>query len=255
MRCGGVRFIDLGGMGEPLLDAHMEDKLKWLDEHYPNIRVGLTTNAQLLMQKKDIICKYIDILKISNYGFTKKSFENVHRGSLIFEDVKKNIEDFLEIPREKRPKTIMSFVILDENKGEEHAWRAYWEEKCEELYIWLPHNWAGYQVSHTKQIYEKCRSCGRVGNDFVIKADGDVSVCCFDFNKDLIVGNLYENSFREIYEGGRLRKIIKMHNERTFFEQENICQHCDQLYDRSDALIYSSNGVFKINSKLLADNV
>lgn len=83
---GGLKFIDLGGMGEPLLDAQIEEKLAWLDTNFPDIKVGITTNGQLLMQKKEILCKYVDILKISNYGFTKKSFEAVHRGSLRFEE-------------------------------------------------------------------------------------------------------------------------------------------------------------------------
>lgn len=244
---GGVEFIDLGGMGEPLLDAEIEDKLMWLKRNFPTIRVGVTTNAQLLTKKKDILCQYVDILKISNYGFTQKSFESIHRGSLRYEEVKRNIEEFLQIPKENRPRTIMSFLMLEENKGEENLWREYWESKCEELYIWKPHNWAGYFVSHTKQEHDKCRSCGRPGNDFTVRTNGDVSACCFDFNHELTIGNLEKSSFKEICEGERLKEIIKMHNEKTFFDHKNICQHCDQLYDRADALIYSSDQRFKVN--------
>lgn len=255
IRGGVLEFIDLGGMGEPLLDAQIEAKLEWLNEYYPNIKVGVTTNGQLVMKKKDILCKYVDILKISNYGFTKKSFENVHRGSLKFEDVKKNIEDFLQIPREVRPKVIMSFLILEENKGEENAWREYWEGKCEELYIWLPHNWAGYRKSHTKQIFENSRSCGRPGRDFTVRANGDVSVCCWDFNREMTLGNLNERSFEEIYEGEKLKEIMEMHKKKTFFNCDNICRNCDQLYDRSDALIYSSDTGFRVNSRTNADSL
>ena len=250
----GIEFVDLGGMGEPLLDAQIEEKLKWLDTYYPAIQVGLTTNGQLLMRKKEVICKYVDVLKIINYGFNKKSFESVHRGSLIYENVKDTIETFLSIPNEYRPKTIMSFLVLQENEGEENAWKEYWEGKCEELYIWRPHNWAGYRESHTKQEHDNCRSCGRPGKDFAVRANGDVSVCCWDFNREMSIGNLYQNSFEDIYEGEMLKKIVDMHKNKSFFEYENICQHCDQLYDRTDALLYSSNMNFKIGSKTTADN-
>ena len=250
-----LKFINLGGMGEPLLDPQIDKKLTWLDRTFPDIEVGVTTNGQLLMQKKDILCKYVDILKISNYGFTKKSFETVHGGSLIFEDVKANIEKFLQIPRDNRPKTIMSFLVLDENRGEEMAWKDYWEDKCEELFIWLPHNWAGYGKSYTNQNPEKCRSCGRPGNDFVVRANGDVSACCWDFNRELTIGNVNNLSFKQICESQKLKKIMQMHKERKFFESDNICRYCDQLYDRSDALIYSSNEQFKINSKTLKSSL
>lgn len=246
---GGVKYIDLGGMGEPILDAKLQQKLEWLDKNYPNIRVGITTNGQLLMEKKELLCKYIDIVKISNYGFTKKSFEAVHGGSLKFENVKQDIEEFLQIPLGERPKTLMSFLMLKENEGEEEEWRAYWEGKCEEITIWLPHNWAGYKESHTEQQHEKCRSCGRPGRDFVVRVNGDVSACCWDFNRQLTIGNLSEASFEELYNGEALKRIVKMHQERSFFEFENLCQNCDQLYDRSDALIYTSNKEFKVNEK------
>lgn len=252
---GELQYIDLGGMGEPLLDAGLECKLGWLNKNYPDIKVGITTNGQLLLQKRDILCKYVNILKISNYGFTKESFEKVHRGSLKFEEVKRNIEEFLSIPETDRPKTIMSFLILKENQGEEKAWKEYWEEKCEELFIWLPHNWAGYKESHTEQNREKCRSCGRPGNDFTIRANGDVSACCWDFNRELTIGNLNYFSFKDIYEGKELSKIIEMHRKSLFFEYENICRHCDQLYDRSDALIYSSKKGFKVGSLTNASSV
>lgn len=252
---GGVKYIDLGGMGEPLLDSQIESKLRWLDDNYPGIKVGVTTNGQLLMQKKDIICKYIDLLKISNYGFSKESFEKVHRGSLIYEDVKKGIEEFLQISKDERPETMMSFLVLKENDGEEEAWREYWEGKCDQIYIWRPHNWAGYKKSHTEQIHEKCKSCGRPGNDFTIRANGDVSVCCWDFNRELVVGNINEKSFKEICEGKELNDIMEMHRNKTFFEHDTICRYCDQLYDRSDSLLYSSNIEFTVNMRSTVDNV
>lgn len=242
-------------MGEPLLDSQIESKLRWLDDNYPGIKVGVTTNGQLLMQKKDIICKYIDLLKISNYGFSKESFEKVHRGSLIYEDVKKGIEEFLQISKDERPETMMSFLVLKENDGEEEAWREYWEGKCDQIYIWRPHNWAGYKKSHTEQIHEKCKSCGRPGNDFTIRANGDVSVCCWDFNRELVVGNINEKSFKEICEGKELNDIMEMHRNKTFFEHDTICRYCDQLYDRSDSLLYSSNIEFTVNMRSTVDNV
>lgn len=250
---GRLKIINLGGMGEPLLDAEIENKLYWLDKNYPDVQVCVTTNGQLLMQKKEIICEYVDILKISNYGFSKKSFENVHRGSLVYENVKANIENFLLIPKTMRPMTIMSFLILPENEGEQDAWRAYWENKCEEIYIWLPHNWAGYKGKTGKHTLDDCRSCGRPGRDFTVRANGDISVCCWDFNRDMSIGNLSVNSFEEIYEGESLKKIVEMHKNRKFFEFENICKYCDQIYDRSDALIYCSNDKFRVGSRTTAD--
>lgn len=104
----------------------------------------------------------------------------------------------------------MSFLILEGNKSEAESWKRHWEKRCDEIYIWLPHNWAGYGKSHTQQNKEKCRSCGRPGKDFVVRANGDISVCCWDFNRELIIGNIKENSFKEIYKGKKLLICIKI---------------------------------------------
>lgn len=250
-----LEFIDLGGMGEPLLDTQLENKLKWLRQNYPDVKVGITTNGQLLMDKKDILCKYTDVLKISNYGFSKESFESIHRGSLVFEDIKMGLEEFLRISKENRPKTIMSFLMLNENKGEEILWKNYWEKRCDDIYIWMPHNWAGYKTSHTNQNHDKCNSCGRPGKDFTVRANGDVSACCWDFNRELTIGNLNKSSFEEMYNGTSMKEILDMHINKSFYETENICKYCDQLYDRSDALIYSSNKNFTIHSRTTADSI
>lgn len=246
-----LKFVDFGGMGEPLLDNSLERKLKYLKNHHPEIRTGLTTNGGLLTAKKDLLCNYIDILKISNYGFSKASFEKIHRGSLVYEAIKKNIENFLSI--NKRPKVIMSFLMLPENKGEENSWKEYWESKCEELFIWLPHNWAGYGTSHTDMASGGYRSCGRPGKDFVIRANGDVSVCCWDFNREMSIGNINTASFEEICKGKIFEWIMDMHKNRSFFDYDSPCKHCDQLFDRTDALIYSSAKNYRVGSRLTAE--
>lgn len=254
---GALEFIDFGGMGEPTMDPGLEEKLRYLDRHYPEIRIGLTTNAQLLMAKKEILCRYVDVMKISNYGFTKESFESIHRGSLVYEDVRQVIEEFLAIPLGDRPKVIMSFLMLPENAGEENSWKDHWEGECEEIYIWRPHNWAGYKDCYTMigAQSSKPKSCGRPGREFIVRANGDVSACCWDFNRELSVGNLYTDTFEEILNGEKLRKIVEMHRKKNFLETDTLCARCDQIYDRADALIYSSVREFKVGNGIFAGDI
>ena len=241
-----IKYLDFGGMGEPLLDPELKLKMKWMKDNYPATKINLTTNAQLLKQKSDILCEYVDVLKISNYGFSKASFESIHRGSLIYEEVKHNLEEFLNIPLEKRPKVIMSFLMLEQNQGEEWDWLEFWKSKCEEIYIWKPHNWAGAMGGLHNLNYAESRSCGRPGNDFAIRANGDVSICCWDFNRELSIGNISEMSFEDIYYGEKLRKIREMHDNRAFCKSGTICEVCDQIFDRHDALVYSSKEDFVV---------
>lgn len=241
-----LTFIDLGGMGEPLLDNGLEEKLKWLKSEYPQIRVGLTTNGGLINEKLDLICNYIDVIKISNYGFSRESFRAVHRGSLEFENVKNGIETLTRVENGKKPKVIISFLRLEENIDEEVAWKNYWEDKVDELFIWKPHNWAGYGDSDTVREAKLCRSCGRPGHQFVIRATGEITACCWDFNRELVIGNIMTESFSDIIKGDKLHEIIEVHKKGKFFDSEYICKNCDQLWNRTDSLIYSSCSKYKV---------
>jgi wyosine [tRNA(Phe)-imidazoG37] synthetase (radical SAM superfamily) len=93
----GVKYMCITGYGEPLMDSELEEKLKYIKDNYDNVKVGInTTGHRLRGSILDVVCKYVDIIRISNYGITKESYERVHRGLLKYEDIKKNIEMLLE---------------------------------------------------------------------------------------------------------------------------------------------------------------
>lgn len=247
----GIRQVDIGGYGDPLLDRMFPERLKYLKENYPDMRVTTISTCQFLEGEiADAVAEYVDDLKISHYGFSKESFEAVHRGSLVYEKVRENIEKFLE--REKRPTVMMAYLILDENKDEVESWREYWIDKVEGMQIWYPHNYAGGKPEYneiTPKDNLKVHSCGRPGKEFAVWANGEVSCCCFDFNHDLVVGNLHEQSFSEILQGERLRVIKDFHQRKTFFESKTICAECDQIFCRDNALFFSKDSSFKVGEK------
>lgn len=246
----GITSLDLCGFGDPLMDPNFEDKLSFVRANYPHIMIYTASTVHLLTEKRlDRLCGLLDTLKISNYGFSKTSYEAVHRGAVNFEKVWTNIHKLLERPKGQRPYVIMSFLVFRENEHEIDDWKAYWEPRADEIMVWRPHNFGGSQQS------EKCayiasdrtasvnvRSCGRPfrGDPFV-RVNGDISACCYDFNHKLVVGNLHQESMLDILSGKPLAKIKEVHEAQAFSKCGLLCEGCDQIYDRKDALIYSSN--------------
>jgi MoaA/NifB/PqqE/SkfB family radical SAM enzyme len=138
----GVNKISLCGYGEPLMDNELEQKLQYIKTNYPNTKVGMTTTGYNMEGKiLDLLCKYVDILRISNYGITKESYERVHRGKLKYEKIKDNIANLLG--KQKRPKTVLVFLDLLENQGDMKQWIEYYEPITDRIDVWKVSNWGG----------------------------------------------------------------------------------------------------------------
>lgn len=242
----GVKSMAFGIFGEPFLDVHLESRLKFVKSKFPDMQISMNTTANLLEGKKiDIVCEYADIIKISNYGFTKETYEKIHRGSIKFESVKRNIDIFLNL--EKRPFAIMAFLDLPQNHDELDIWKKYYYPKCNRLDIWKPHNWGGEGVIYNNDniISTTCKRVLKL-NDLTFHTDGSVSICCLDFNRKLIIGNVMKSSIIDMIKGEKYRQLQEIHKNNLLLKSNLICRDCDYLKDRSDALIYSSSDKMKI---------
>jgi len=239
----GIKNMIFGGFGDPLMDNKLEQRLEYVKINYPDIKMSMINTGHLLENENlKLVCKYLDVIKISNYSFSKFTYEKVHRGSLKYEKVKKNIDDFLNINKTFRPFTIMTFLYLPENHTEMEEWKKYYEPLCERIDIWMPHNWGGGHVICERKISMQCRRALKL-SDLTFCADGSVSICCFDYNRELIIGNIMKDSLDNIInnnETKRIQRILESDNE-TILSSDLICKNCDQIRDRSDALIYTND--------------
>jgi len=124
----GITSIDLCGFGDPFIDPGYEEKLAYVKIKYPSIKTYTSTTGHVMHPKNlPWIQKYFDTIKISNYGFSKESYEAVHKGVVKFEKVWENVNALLDAPRAERPHVILSFLVFPENEHEIEAWREYWE--------------------------------------------------------------------------------------------------------------------------------
>ena len=62
----------------------------------------------------------------------------------------------------------------------------------------------------------------------VLLPNGDVVLCCMDYNLKHVIGNLLTQTYAEIFEGEKLTKIIEM-NEASGFDKCSICKSCENV--------------------------
>lgn len=62
----------------------------------------------------------------------------------------------------------------------------------------------------------------------VLLPNGDVVLCCMDYNLKHVIGNLLTQSYDEIMNGDKLKEIIKW-NEEDGFNKCSICKSCENV--------------------------
>jgi radical SAM protein with 4Fe4S-binding SPASM domain len=93
---------------------------------------------------------------------------------------------------------------------------------------WLPldRKFARYKIKNGEYVIKNSLPdrCARLWFNPVITWDGNVIPCCFDKNAEYVMGNLYNDSFREIWDGSKYRIFRKsVLSGRQMIE---ICRNC-----------------------------
>ena len=219
-----IKIITLSFFGEPFLDKTIVKKIKYAKEK--GMTVGFYSNASLLTEElsKEIIEAKLDSITISFDGATKETYEKI-RKNLKFEVTKRNVLGLINIRKrlnKKNPKINLVLVELEENKREIKKFYNEWKEKVEGINIINMRNWANdIQKEGTKESFHfnkkiKRKPCALIWLKMVVDWNGDVVLCCDDWNHSTILGNLKNQTIEEIWNGEKLRAIRQAHIKGEF---------------------------------------
>ncbi|MDY6895963.1 MAG: SPASM domain-containing protein, partial [Thermotogota bacterium] len=76
--------------------------------------------------------------------------------------------------------------------------------------------------------------CRLLWTDMVINWNGDVPLCCNDYERGVCLGNIKESSIKDIWGGLKLQNMREFHEKREF-NKIKICNNCEYNYhDKSN---------------------
>lgn len=232
----GADTISIFGYGEPLTDSGITMKAAYAKDC--NLQTFITTNGAFLSTGRSfsLLRAGLDHLRVSVHDIEKEGYEQIHRG-LNFEKVIKNIHDFRDVRDYTGAMCRLTITCIPPAERKVSDILEYWEGIADNLEIWKPHNFA-YGRAYRKGIVKK-KTCGRPFNGPVqINADGQMMVCCFDFDGKMTIGDTATHSIEQLLKGDEIESIREKH--RTGNLSGLPCSQCDQLYDGQLPLIYST---------------
>ena len=231
---------------EPLLDGRIFNLIKYAKSRIPGITCATVTNGQLLdkFTLQEIKESGIDIINVSVNAYSPELYRKIS-GGLDYDRIINNITNLISDESLKR-KTTVSFVLTRENIKEVSQALQHWRSmgvktrtidllnragsvsKYSSLQLKNKHSIFSLPVKLGKYLIARTidfTGCYDPLYHITILFNGDVILCCDDWNRANIVGNVKDSSIKKIWNSPALNKIRKQISKKQY-NQIAACKNC-----------------------------
>lgn len=223
--------------GEPLLNKNSFEMIRYAKNR--GCWVGIHTNATLLTEEMSmrILGSSLDYISFSFDGLTAEVYEKVRVGAR-FTQVKTQIETFLELRYKMKAESTrakIEIIAMEETKKQIRDFIKHWMTKrVDHISIKPVGDWLGLVDSRTlnKPRAFGHRPCRDIFHKCAILVDGTVVPCCCDIGGRLPLGNIFRQSFKEIWNGGLYNHLRKQHLD-NIIPENIICHRCSYRHSWS----------------------
>lgn len=218
-----VKLVVLSLIGEPLLDRKIAERIKQLSGL--GYRTRIVTNASLLTRdmSRDLISAGLSELYVSLNGYNEKSHQEMMRfASPQFNKCVENLVFFSETSGGRIKMHLNCLAYADIDLDIKLKFTAFWREKGIKVNLAKPVDWHRPCKKKQGNVYP----CRVIFSNLVIDCMGNVLSCCRDYRSTVIMGNVLENSLREIWKGSSFQQFRFKHLQ-GLADSVPICATCE----------------------------
>lgn len=233
-----IRVLRLYKEGEPLLNKEFPRFVRLAKQTAKILRVDTTTNGLPLTPSlnQDLVDSKIDQINISVNGMTEETFYRLTKRRVNIKTYIANIIDLCK--RSEESEIYIKAIHENLPPAEREMFFDVFSSHADRIFLeHLQPNWPDfefdydhedYTVGHYGQPLEQRSVCPYIFYMMVINADGSVSACVQDWQHELVVGDVREESLTEIWSGAILEQLQTDHlNLRK--DNYRSCQVCPVL--------------------------
>lgn len=226
------RRIGLYLMNEPLLDNRLPEFVRYTAERIPSTKTQIITNGTFLDEPtaEALIDAGIKQVKVSLQSLDSET--NRKLMGYPSEGVIENCITFQKLLAKKRVKDLdfrVSMIVTSLNADKLDDIRAFWRKHNIRLVTSALENRGGNIAQAATLNPHEMKSMGdciRPSRDFAVLYNGDAVLCCVDWMRTTILGNVGEQSIRDIWHGEALKRIRAGLREGDRSKLPKICLNC-----------------------------
>lgn len=249
-----IKCMRLYKEGEPLVNKMLPDMIKYAKEKDVADKIEFTTNGSLLTpeKNKELIDAGLDRIVISVEAVSEEKYKKISKVDIDFQKYVENIKNFYN--NKKQCKVCIKSTDIGV-KGDEKKFYEIFGDISDEIFIEnITPIWPKLDISNVKekcetglygQELDKVSVCPYIFYSLTVNSDGTVSACFVDWEHKIIIGDVKEQSFYDIWNGEKLKEFRIMHLKKMKKNHET-CKNCGQL------LFGSSDNLDSISEHLIS---
>jgi radical SAM protein with 4Fe4S-binding SPASM domain len=248
---GHALLYEFWGWGEPFLNEQVYAMIRYAREL--GIRTVSSTNGQLFERKEAaeaVVESGLDLLIVSVSGVSQETYGRFRPGSK-WEKVAAGVKNVTEAKKRlgsRTPLVSLTYIVSRENEHETGEVERVARELGVDAYSLKRLNptstrtarWNGdehvasdsrfvrleYENGERKRV--KKNPCKALWQGGVLRWDGAMTPCAYDFHSKRKMGDLGKQEFVEIWQGGAYRGMREQFREK--YEEIEICRDCTYAF-------------------------
>jgi radical SAM protein with 4Fe4S-binding SPASM domain len=254
-----AKVIIMNFAGEPLLNPEIGKLAAYAESK--GIHTVIGTNGTL-DKSEELVASGVSEILFSLDGATEESYRKyrTYRDGTGYDKVVDNLRKIVEKKRDlgvDKPDIILQFIVFKHNEHEigkiidlakeigvdgidfkPVCINDFFESSLNELIEkFQPIEWKGHRHKGGSSIL-KPPWCSFSFHETEILWNGDVTTCCYDYDGDCVVGNVFsDGGFKKIWKGKKYKDI-----RRRIVKQElAICKTCDNSLLQSNRILFKDS--------------
>ena len=213
----GVKTIGLNFYNEPLADPLIFERIKYVKNK--GLSCIFFSNGTLLSKEKidAILSSGVDSITFSFDGATKEAYEKIRIGA-DFEKTQDNIISLIK-ERNKRgasqPAIFIGFAVQKGNYQDMKAFRSFWRGLADGVNVGevdsRKEDGLGPDEFKRRLESKHLYPCCRIFSTMNVMSNGQVALCCMDFDGSVMLGDLNKQTISEVYSSAKWVQIRQLH--------------------------------------------
>ena len=240
----GINRVSLHTIGDPMANPRLGKVFEILRKY--EMKTSLSSNGLLLDKRIDVLKEYVDVcsdIKFSIDGCTKETYEKIRFGGS-WEVLLKNFELALNELEPLGYRISVLCIVMKDNFLELGQFLSFFSKYFKKPYERVELDLLN-SLAPTNDYFEKNnmikkhtylnKFCEFVSNPIpFILVNGELSVCCRDYDGSLIMGDTKKDSIEAILNNERFKDLQHSHSNvnSNSFSNYNLCNSCFGIDER-----------------------